>query len=204
MGSPKEKSTGSAIRAFIALELPDEIKADLSRLMERLKREAPDYRWVNPATMHLTIKFLGDLEPKTFQAVAKRVEEGLEIGGPLRLKPAGLGGFGSARKARVVWVGLAGPEGETARLAQLVHELEARLEGLGIRREARGFTPHLTVGRAARAGQNRGSPPDLRRLISAQKDYGGPDWEAREVLLFESRLKPRGAIHTVRARGAIT
>lgn len=182
----------SRVRAFVAAQLPEAVTDDLGRLQERLRRHGLDARWASTRTMHLTVRFLGELEPATFDAAAALLGEPIAAGGPVELVPRGVGAFPSTARARVVWTGL---EGDVAALARAALEAEARLESVGIPREARPFRPHLTLGRAARGGTIRGAATALER----EADYRGPAFPVAELVLFESRLRPQGAEHIPRA-----
>lgn len=182
------------IRAFLALELPDEVRRELAELKKRLAKRLPDLRWSRLETLHLTVRFLGALSPERFDAVGALVDAGLETGGPLELFPSGLGAFPSPERARVLWVRVGG---DTARLARLAMNLEAGLEALGVPREAKPFRAHLTLGRAG------GRPRDVGRVIKEFGDFQGPSWSAGEVVLFQSILDPKGARHLPRHRGLL-
>lgn len=175
----------STVRCFVAADFPEDVRRDLGALQQRLKARGLDLRWVSPAALHLTLKFLGELPAETFEAAASALEAPLGLGAPLVLKPADLGAFPSPRRPRVLWVGLAG---DVPRLARAALVLEARLEPLGIPRETRPFTPHLTL---ARARGPAGGPP-LDRYLADEGEYGGPEFEVSDVTLYESRLGPGG------------
>ncbi|MBI5014683.1 MAG: RNA 2',3'-cyclic phosphodiesterase [Deltaproteobacteria bacterium] len=181
----------SAIRCFLAADLPEEVKGDLARLRLRLASRRVDLRWVAPGSMHLTLKFLGELSPETFDAVATALDPPLDTGGPLRLAPRGLSAFPTPRRARVLWVGL---EGDVAALARVALTLEARAEAAGVPREARPFRPHLTLGRA----KSPGGAPGLADALAAEEGYAGPAFSISEIVLYESRLRPEGTLYIPR------
>ncbi|MEW6488018.1 MAG: RNA 2',3'-cyclic phosphodiesterase [Thermodesulfobacteriota bacterium] len=175
----------SRVRCFVAADLSPEARDDLGRLQGRLRARGVECRWVTPAAVHLTLKFLGEVEPETFGALREALERPLGLGGPLQLAAAGVGAFPSPQRARVLWAGV---DGDVAPLARAALEVEARAEPLGIAREARRFRAHLTLGRA------RG-PSGIRGASEALEDeahYRGPPFTVGALVLYESRLRPGG------------
>jgi 2'-5' RNA ligase len=181
----------SRIRCFVAADLPDAVRDDLLSLQRRLGGRGLEARWAGRHALHLTLKFLGEIEPERFQRVVEALSEPLGIGGPLSLRPAGLGAFPSGARARVIWVGLAG---DTAALARGALALEGRLQPLGIAREDRPFRAHLTLGRARAPS----GIPGAAEVLEAYQDYEGPPFRVAGFVLYESRLSPSGPTHTPR------
>lgn len=184
------------IRAFIAIELPEEQKKALGELSTLLAERTGGYKWVKPAAMHLTLRFLGYLGPAAFAEVAETVGKGVKAGGPVSLTPSGVGAFPDERRARVIWAGLGG---ETNKLYSLVSMLDAKLEKLGLPPESRPFKAHLTLARIDK--ECRGSGLKIGREL---REWSAPGWTASEIVLFESVLSIKGARHIERARGKIT
>ena len=184
------------MRAFIAIELPQCVKEELAGLIAGLKRETVGVRWTDVRKMHLTLRFFGDIGQGLTSRVEELVAGGFEVGGPLDLCASGLGGFPNPGRPRLIWTGVGG---EVERLKTLFAALEGKLAALGVTREARPFTPHLTLGRADAADGVQGFEKAKEDLSGWQ----GSRWRADEVVLFESILGPGGARHVVRARGRI-
>lgn len=134
----------STIRAFVAANLDSGLKAALARVQDRLKATRADVGWVRPENLHLTLKFLGQVEEGRLGIIGDVIAAAATGCGPIRLVFEGLGAFPSPRAARVVWIGLS--HGAEA-LAELQARVEAGLESLGFAREGRPFTAHLTLGR---------------------------------------------------------
>lgn len=184
------------VRCFVAAELSAEAREDLAGLQARLRdhlrgQEAP-CRWVAPQALHLTLKFLGEVEPDTFAALERALVRPLGVAGPLRLEAAGVGAFPSVRRARVVWAGL---EGDVALLAQAALAVEARAEPWGIPREGRFFRPHLTLGRA----RDPSGIPGAEGALAQEAGYRGPPFAVEALVLFESLLGPGGPRYVPRA-----
>lgn len=177
------------IRSFIAIELPEETRQQLAAIQEQLKRSRAGVRWVKPGSIHLTLKFLGNILPEQVEEIAAAASQVVVDEPPVSLCVAGLGAFPSQRKPRVIWVGLGG---EVERLASIQARLEKALETLGFAREGRGFRPHLTIGRVK--DRHR-----LQGLIQAVSTLELPEFnsfDADEIILYKSDLRPTGAIYT--------
>jgi 2'-5' RNA ligase len=177
------------IRAFIAIDLPAEIKAALGRVAETLGSSLPRgaVRWVRPAQMHLTIRFLGDTPLDRLPAIVAALDGAATGRAPFTLRLDGVGCFPNARRPRVVWVGLGGDG--TALLA-FKAALDAGLAPLGWPPEEKPFHAHLTLGR-----------------VKDERAAHGVDWTAdvpplelrvTAIHLIESQLRPDGPIYTQR------
>ncbi len=177
------------IRSFIAIELPEETIQKLAVIQELLKRSQAGVRWVRPTSIHLTLKFLGNIHPTQVDEIAAAAAQMVVDEPPITLCPAGLGAFPSNRKPRVIWVGL---RGEVERLVNIQAGLERALEPLGFVQEGRGFRPHLTIGRVKDRRR-------LQSLIEAMSTVELPEFnsfDANEIILYKSDLRPTGAIYT--------
>ncbi len=173
------------MRLFIAIELPPSVLRELLAIRERLEPRCPGWCFVRAEGVHLTLRFLGEVEEERDSAARGAWRAAAAGSGPIRLRIGGLGVFPGAAHPRVLWVGAAElPEG-SARLEALARAMETAARGLGFPPETRPFRPHLTL---ARAG-NRGRPavPPL--------DPAGPSIEflAGEAALIRSELLPSGA-----------
>jgi 2'-5' RNA ligase len=177
------------VRAFIAIDLDREIKTSLEALVRGLQATRAEVRWVNAGGMHLTLKFLGPID----DGQAVRVQQALadvarrHPAFPLRL--AGTGAFPSPRNPRVLWAGFAPEQG----LLALQEDIDTSLEVEGFEREARAFTPHLTLGRVKGPGRIDKAMLELDR----HRDEAFGAMTARKVALFESLLQPQGAVYRI-------
>lgn len=183
------------MRCFVAIELPAAVRAALDEAQARLRAAAPraDVRWVDPATMHLTLKFLGGVPDDVVGAVRAIVAARAAARRPIPLVCAGLGVFPGPARPRVFWAGV---RGEVAELGRLAAELERALEPLGFPLDARPFRGHVTLGRAP---TTRGVQRITTAIAEADAaEYGA--WTATEVVLFQSRLHPAGARYEALAR----
>jgi 2'-5' RNA ligase len=182
------------MRAFIAVEIDEAVRhraAQLSRAIASALEQGGDRRrvaWVVPQNLHFTLRFLGEVDASTMDAVKGRLASpfhapAFEVG------LSGLGTFPSAGPPRVVWLGVTDGAGA---LSDVFRETTARLAGLGLPTEERGFHAHLTLGRV--------KSPVGRRLRDAIVAAGAADAGrclVDHVTLFESRLSPSGATYSV-------
>ena len=182
------------IRTFIAIELDESIKDELTSLQERLRAEAPrgSVRWVRSEAIHLTLKFLGDVPADQIGEITRALQKSCQGFAPFSLSCGELGCFPDLKRPRVVWVGV---QEETGTLAQLQKAIEENVAPLGYPPEKRKFSPHLTLGRV----QRRVSSGDLHRLgelVGASEIGTLGQMEVRSVNLMRSDLRPSGAVYT--------
>ena len=175
------------MRLFVALEIPAAVRDNLSALIRELRPLAPQARWVRVENLHVTLKFIGEAPPEKSDAIQKTLSA-IPAEGPIVLDFRGMGFFPDERSPRVFWVGItAGPE-----LVGLSAEIESRLEPLGIPRERRAFSPHLTLARFQEPGNTDG----IRAVARERNAQSFGVHTAREFCIFQSQLKPAGAQHT--------
>ncbi len=180
----------ASLRLFVACELSDEIRAALARVQDELRNSgAGRLRWVRPEGIHITLKFLGQVEservPEVTAALASVIEPFR-----LRLAPARLGGFGGVR-IRVVWIGV---DGDTDGLASIAQRVERALTPLGFPPERRPFDPHLTLARVPdrMPAAERGS---LAALVRDYRVQSLPSMIVTSVSLIQSVLGPGGSVY---------
>ncbi len=181
------------IRSFIAVELPEELKRDLTAIKLQLQSvsRAP-VKWVDLQGIHLTLKFLGNIDASITGKVTETIEEAVQGVHPFHLGAGGLGVFPSMKRVQVVWVGLSG---EVDRLSQLQQRIESGLAPLGFARERRPFTPHLTLARIRdRATQNERQ--ELGKLIADTSFETGCRIRVDTVHLMKSQLTREGPIYS--------
>jgi 2'-5' RNA ligase len=181
------------LRTFIAIELPDELKLELSQLQAQLKSANQTWvKWVDPNSIHLTLKFLGNIAITRIGEITKAIEEAADRISPFYLEAKNLGVFPNLRRVQVAWVGLSG---DTDKLAQLQQRIEDRLARLGFTRESRPFTPHLTLARV----RDQASPEKRERFgqIIANASLGSTYIiKVNVISLMKSQLTREGAIYS--------
>ncbi|HEX6587520.1 MAG TPA: RNA 2',3'-cyclic phosphodiesterase [Longimicrobiales bacterium] len=178
------------MRLFVALNLKDDERKKLYKAAAPLRKSGMPVRWVEQSSLHITLKFLGDVRAQNVDAVMHAVAEVAGKAVPHDVKLGGFGAFPTIRRPRIIWAGAeARPE-----LRSLKHDLEWELAALGFERELRAFQPHITLGRAdeeAEAGNFR----DLETLIAEIKYKSRIP--VRQVDLMSSKLTPDGAVYEV-------
>mgnify|MGYP001027953397 CR=1 FL=1 len=181
------------VRSFIAVELPSEIRAELASLEERLKaRRHPFVKWVDSESIHLTLKFLGNIALATVPQIIDAITKIAQPISPFRLQMGGLGVFPNWQRPQVVWVGIGG---EVGKLAILQRDMEAALSPLGFPPESRSFKAHLTLGRL----RERTSPKDKQKFgewVTSIKFETALSFEVNALSLMKSQLTPSGAIYS--------
>jgi 2'-5' RNA ligase len=181
------------VRCFIAIGLPDQIKAGLKELQAQLESGGQtQVKWVDPYSIHLTLKFLGGVDVAKITPITAAMEEAVRGVAPFYLKVEGLGAFPNLRRVQVVWVGVGG---EVDRLAHLQQRLESSLAQLGFTPENRRFTPHLTLARV-RDRASSGEREGLGQIIAATRFEAANSFPVAAVSLVKSQLTREGAIYS--------
>ena len=176
------------MRLFVALDLPAEVRRDLQQLIERLRKVCPDARWVRPEGIHITLKFIGHVDP----AKAELIRQVLKVicsDSAVEMRFRGMGFFPNERRPSVLWCGVEG----SRNLPKLAGDIEAAVEPLGIARQARPFRPHLTL---ARIDAEKVRRAHVEKLVEAAKKFESTAFGSAgetEFHLYESMTKPSGA-----------
>ena len=185
----------SRIRTFIAVDVAAEIRQNAGRLIDRLAAAIDEpYKWVEPANMHLTLNFLGDVPESDVPSVCRQAESAVAGSRSFGLEIAGLGAFPELPRPRVLWLGLS--EG-AEELISLQHRVTQSLESLGFPPDRNEYRPHLTLGRR----QRRGSfGPDAQQPLLPFREYRAGGCLVPEVVVYASYLDRRGPTHTPMSR----
>jgi 2'-5' RNA ligase len=184
------------MRVFVGIDLDDEIRTKIARLLAGVSGFAPDARWVRPESLHITLKFIGEQKPEQVAAITERLQ--LVKGKSAEIRFAGRGFFPTEKAPRVFWIGIqAGPE-----LVELASSVDSALAELQIPREERPFSPHLTL---ARGGGGSGSPKwrkgdgpnaafaELQKRLAAMSELDFGTMTAHEFFIYQSQLSPGGS-----------
>lgn len=183
----------ATIRAFIALALPDAVKAALQDVIVDLSDLAPprSVRWVKPPAMHLTLRFLGETSLVVLPALSTALDTVAGQHAAFDLQLAGLGCFPNCKRPRVIWAGVdTTPDPRAGVLATLKAEIDAALVPLGWEAETKPFHPHLTLGRVKDAA--------AVSSIQWQANIAPVRFAVTAIHLIESQLLPEGPRYTVR------
>jgi 2'-5' RNA ligase len=191
------------MRLFIALDIGDTIRDRIARFMEGVNAFTPDARWAKPESLHVTLKFIGE-QP---EPAVEQIKRALPIisAGAFDIHFQGYGFFPTAKSARVFWIGMEGGP----LLPALAATIDEKMASLGIPKEERAFSPHLTlargVGRSASPRRHKADAPNriFQRLQEKLVALPSPEFgtmTAREFFLYQSELSPKGSKYTKLAR----
>lgn len=192
------------IRAFLAVELSHELRAELATVQQKLKRRIePELKrgtrisWAQPASIHLTLKFLGDMDEQVIDPLRVAVEQAIGSQGAVMVPLERLGAFPRPENPRVLWVGPSEQweRGvEAKRIAEIHGAIEQACEGLGFLRETRPFSPHLTLARIKMGERQVGIALAKSGLLDLPLSLG--QLAVDRVVLMQSDLKPTGSVYT--------
>ena len=174
------------MRLFIAINVSEEVRRNLMSVMNELQRVWRGVRWVRQDGIHLTLKFLGEVDEKRMDAIVKALKVTASNHDPFHAEVEALGRFPERGRPRVVWSGVKEERGLLKRLAQ---EVEMSMEREGFERETREFRPHITLGRVKVPGQDEAG---LSFLEEHRMTRFGP-CEIDRFDLMKSTLLPDGA-----------
>jgi len=178
------------MRTFIAIELPNEIKDSLSRLQEELKASGADVKWVEPNNIHLTLKFLGEIDDKKIEKITKIIDDTAQGKDKFQINISSLGAFPKIDFPRVIWVGVDTGDKEVNDIAK---ELEEKIAKIGIPKEDRPFSSHITIGRTKSSLNREKLVQDLK--IKAELGARKLEFYVTKIALFKSTLTPKGPIY---------
>lgn len=177
------------MRCFLAIELPPEVIRRLSQLSARLRRCPVKASWVRPEHMHLTLRFLSDINDAQAQGITDFLRDALAETHPFTLLVQAIGAFPNLRRPSIVWAGigpLAGP------LETVQAHCERAAERAGLAPETKPFHPHITLARI----KDPRSPVDVTHAIERERTFTAGEFSVRGVSLFKSELTPRGPHYT--------
>lgn len=170
------------MRLFFALPLPDDVR----RKLAALRADVGKARWTPEEQLHLTLRFVGEVEPETASELISCVEREVPTWPAVRFALRGVGTFGGIPRARVVWAAIDPPDA----VRDVAASIERAVVSAGLEPETRPFRPHVTLARITRADTARLSAFVVKHA-SFETDAFGID----EVILYRSKLGPSGAVH---------
>jgi len=180
------------IRSFVAILLNDEVRAAIAAEITRLRPLGPRVGWVVPPNLHLTLKFLGNIDPDLVDRVLEAMRQPAQSIAPFQLQLLELGVFPNSKRPRVLWAGV---EGDLALLKDLQKKVDEAVSALGFAQERQPFHPHLTLGRV-REGVTPAIRSQIGATLSAAVLKAGDLWLVDAVHLIRSTLTPGGALYT--------
>ena len=177
------------IRSFLAIELPKEITGKLSEIQDNLKQSGSQVKWVRPESIHLTLKFFGNIEEKTVDDISQVLKKVTAKINAFDLDIKDIGVFPNMSRPRVIWVGV---ESSGRTLDILCKETESSLKKIGFEPEGREFSAHLTLGRVKSLKDRR----QLTEQIEKLKGCEVGSFRVENLFLFKSDLRSTGAVYT--------
>ena len=179
------------IRTFIAVDLPEEVRQELATLQADFKKEVADIKWVEPDNLHLTLKFLGDVEEGQIEALKQSLTETVRGSSPFSIHLEGIGAFPRTTSPRVIWVGVSEGKEQLIKLAGAIDEACIPFT-LSPSKGERPFSPHLTIGRVrSRDGLDR-----LIKKLQVVEFRASTPAPIDRLILYQSTLSPKGPTYT--------
>ena len=194
------RDSNGAIRVFIAIQISADASQALAELKERLAETVPrGVRWVDPKGIHLTLKFLGDIDPSLAGRVVEAMGQPGQASSPFNLQLSGVVMFPNERQPRILWAGVGG---DVDALLALQEQVEQAISPLGFPREKRPFNPHLTIGRV-RDGVSQGERRRIGQALSGASLQPAQPWTVECIHLIQSNLTPQGAVYASLGESAL-
>jgi len=194
------------MRTFIAIELPQGIKDSLGQLQEELKASGADVKWVEPNNIHLTLKFLGEIDDKKLEKITRIIDDIAKEKNGFRICISSLGAFPKIDFPRVIWVGIDTGDKEAQEIAKELEEKIAKIgtstslkchgerrRTIGIPKEGQPFSSHITIGRMRSSLNREKLVQDLNN--KAKLDGKKSEFYVTKITLFKSTLTPKGPIY---------
>ena len=186
-----------SIRCFIAIEIPETIQNQLARIQGTLRKQIPKASWVKPGNIHLTLKFLGDVDPEDLESIGEAITGVAIHHRSFSLHIGGLGAFPNFARPRVMWIG-AKVGGE--RVSALAQDINVALSYCGFSPDTKNFNPHLTIARLKER-------IDLRLYTNQYRQYdhiNGAEMSVNTISLIQSQLHPQGAVYSTLQSHSLT
>jgi len=189
------------MRLFIAIPIEEEIKESLVKFQKQLKATQADIKLVQPDNIHMTLRFLGEVDEKVVPSIIEIMKKAVSGYQSFEAELKGIGGFPTVSSPRVVWVGYRELL-NTYKTKQIYEKIENGLVGLGLAPDAHSFSPHITIARV-KSSKSPLNPPLLRGvggmsgLLKEESDFNAGTQAIKEVILFQSQLQPTGAVYSM-------
>jgi len=178
------------VRSFIALKIDPEVKKNLTKMIRQFEKVSSRVKWIQPSAMHLTLKFLGDIDRVKAEKLMNILDKISSKYPPFDLSCSGIGTFPiKSRNPKVIWAGIT----DNSFIKGIYEDIEAEAQNIGFSKEKRSFHPHLTLGRVKKRAEIQKLVPELER--TKNKDFGKT--EVNGLTLFESTLTTQGAVYRI-------
>ncbi|MBN2008675.1 RNA 2',3'-cyclic phosphodiesterase [candidate division KSB1 bacterium] len=177
------------VRTFIAIEIPAIIRSTITDLQNTLKKDPARIGWVKVDNIHITLKFLGDVERSKIEIISQAVTQACKIFNPFSVRVAGVGAFPNMHRPRVIWVGATS---ENESLVRLAMSIQTALEPLGFPREKQSFKAHLTIGRV----KDTNYIERVMHRLNGYSSFDGGSFEVKQIIVMQSELRSTGSVYT--------
>ncbi|MBW3598863.1 MAG: RNA 2',3'-cyclic phosphodiesterase [Planctomycetes bacterium] len=183
------------LRTFIAVDISPSVASKIGKLVAELRGGPAKVKWTRETNIHLTLQFLGDVEPERTPEIAAAVAEAAAEVEPFEVVYHGIGAFPTLERPRTLWIGVA--DGREA-LCELQGRIEAAMTEQGFRPEARQYHPHLTLGRVRHS-----RPREIAQMLEGREDFHAGSSDVSEAVLYSSELGREGPTYTALARAPL-
>ncbi len=177
------------MRVFIGIKLDDRVHEEIEKFLAPFKKISSPVRWVNPENVHVTLKFIGEVAEEKYAKIEKYLGEAEFDTGPFDLRLAGCGKFGRRETLDIFWIGITPCDS----LTRVFKKIEDSLAKLGIEKENRPFTPHITVGR----NKKNFNFKSFLQLVEENRDRSISEFNVDRFQVFKSQLRPEGPVYTI-------
>ncbi len=176
------------VRAFIAIKIPEYIVEKIKSVQNELKKTTTQVSWVNPGNIHITLKFLGNIDESKIDEVVSQIKNAV-VGLPqFNIRIQGIGAFPNFKRPKVFWIGTE----QNEQLIKLANSIDMNMLTLGFKKESRPFKAHLTFGRV----KGTQEMTECLDILHQNINFKGGCFLAEEIFLIKSDLKPTGAVYT--------
>jgi len=178
------------IRAFLAVDLPSEVRKSIERLQQKSRSLLPTLKWVNPQSIHLTVKFLGDIQEEDISRLRSTLQEVLVDCSSFSLCCEGLGGFPNLNRPRILWAGFSG---DVEPFHVLVARVDRTVTSLGFPQESKPSHPHVTLARMKGRFRETGVALEKSGLLETSLGFG--TIAVDKINLYQSEWHPTGVTY---------
>ena len=185
------KEPSHHIRAFFAIDLPENIISNIITIQEKFKKEMPQIiKWVNPSQQHITLKFIGALKAQDIYPLQTAIQKEIKSLPSFKLNVVNIGAFPNINRPKIVWVGIT----DYQEVIKLFEIIESNTSRLGYKKETHSFSPHITLGRIKPIA-SKNELLSISQTIEDMNHYQFGELRVTKVVLYKSTLTPKGPIY---------
>ncbi len=176
----------SQIRSFLAIDLDDDLKPEINKIIKEFKKTGANIKYVDLNNLHFTLKFFGDIDTEGIDLISEKIKKTITDFEPFNIKITGCGAFPNKNHVKVIWIGVEADE----LLTQLHDKLDKQFATIGFDKDKK-FSTHLTIGRMKSAKNKK----QVKEVIEEFEDMEIGDMNVSSIALKKSTLKPAGPIY---------